>query len=264
MLDNGIFSHAEFAEAATDEKCIRWGPRNVIASTHGWTRKAPDSNRDFQHQKNCLFTIGRLIREQRIEAYTYNELVFERARGRPRVLEFNALKGCNVHSCSPALERSKLLSSLNFREVIAKGGKNDRKAGTNVGEANQIPFFKSLCTITAAGVEALISNASTIGLTRFEIESLKDIAWFQFLCAKSGPETYPDIFHLWTAERNGLDGFLTLDGDLPDLAFRISREKKFHVQIKTEIFRPLDVLQRLGIDEPDPVPMEAHRFYPGF
>jgi hypothetical protein len=146
--------------------------------------------------------------------------------------------------------------------VIAKGGKNDRKAGKELGEANQISFFKQLCALNKEKVEAVIAScASIMHLTEFEIDSLRSISRFQFLCTRSGIETYPDIFHLWTAERNGLDVFLTLDNDLPDLISRVNNEKRSRVKMNIEILRPLDLLKKMGIDQPDPVPMEANHFY---
>jgi hypothetical protein len=262
LLDNGIISHAEFAEGAIQEKSVRWGPRQEIARIHGLVRKRPGGTADYQRQKEGIFTIGRLIREGKIEAYTYSELHFERIRGRIGVQNFNALNGCTIKWCQPALERSKFLKSLNFQDVIAKGGKNDRKSGKELGEANQISFFKQLCALNREKVEAVIAScASIMHLTEFEIDSLRSISWFQFLCTRSGIETYPDIFHLWTAERNGLDVFLTLDNDLPDLISRVNNEKKSRVAIKTEVLRPHELLRKLGIDRPDPVPMEADRFY---
>jgi hypothetical protein len=261
LLDNGIIRHAEFAEAAIQEKSVRWGPWQEIARINGLVRKRPDRNVDYQRQKEGIFTIGRLIRKGEIEAYTYSELHFERIRGRIGVQEFNALNGCKIQRCRPALERSKFSKSLNFQDVIAKGGNNDRKAGKKLGDANQISFLKWLCTLKREHIQAIVPYASRIGLTSFEVESLKQIEWFQFLCTRSGPETYPDIFHLWTAERNNLNVFLTLDNDLPNLAFRIGSEKRRRVAIKTEILRPLELLRKLGIDRPDPVPMEDDRFY---
>ena len=108
----------------------------------------------------------------------------------------------------------------------------------------------------------MLPHATLIGLTEFDIESLRDICWFQFLCERSGsPENYPDVFHLWTAERNGLDALLTLDNGLRNLVSRVRSENVRTITIRTDVLHPLDLLRKLGIDNPDSVPMEPDRFY---
>ncbi len=108
----------------------------------------------------------------------------------------------------------------------------------------------------------MIQHASQIGLTDFEVASLRNLDWFQFLCRRSGSrENFPDVFHLWTAERNGLGTVLTLDTGLPNLLCRVRNEKIKRIEIRTEVLQPLDLLRKLNISKPDPVPMEAGRFY---
>jgi hypothetical protein len=266
LLDNGVFSHSGFAEGAVMQTAVHWGDTDLVLPVQGLVRKAPQENAEYQSQIEALFTVGRLIREGRIEAYDYSEILFERMRHRTEVQAYNALHGCRIHRCPPAVERSRFRSSTNFMDTISKGGKNDQKKsvkkGTTLGNANQISFFKWLCTLRKEHVDALISQAALIGLTAFEIESLKNVDWFQFLCERSeSSENYPDVFHLWTAERNGFDALLTLDGKLQNLVSRVRNEKVRKVEIKTKVVRPLDLLPKLGIDKPDPVPMDANRFY---
>jgi hypothetical protein len=108
----------------------------------------------------------------------------------------------------------------------------------------------------------LISHRELFRLTDFDVESFRDIGWFQFLCERSGSaENYPDVFHLWTVKRNCLDAILTLEKRLPNLVDRVKNERNKQIEIKTEVLRPLDLLQKLGIDSPDPVPVNADRFY---
>ncbi len=110
-------------------------------------------------------------------------------------------------------------------------------------------------------VEAMITHSQELRLTKFEIESLNNLQWFQFLCERSGPEKYPDIFHLWAAERNGLHIFLTLDNDLPELVSRVNGERRKKIKIATQVLKPLELLNQLGIRHVDPVPLEEGRFY---
>lgn len=266
LLDNGIFSHSEFAESAVKETLVGWGDTKQVLPVHGLIRKTPDKNPEFQKQKEALFTVGRLIREGVIEAYDYREIQCERIRGRIGLRVCDALQGCTFHSCRPAVERSKFRQTVNFMDAISKGGKKDCAAGLELSEANQIPFFEWLCNLEKEHIDALIRHGALIDLTAFEIESLRNVDWFRVLCQTSGSrensrENYPDVFHLWTAERNGLDAVLTLDGKLKNLVSRVKKEKVKRVEIRTEVLLPMDLLQKLGITEPDPVPMDIDRFY---
>jgi hypothetical protein len=261
LMDAGVVIHSEFAEPALKETPVRWSDGSAL-SVSGLKRKRPDENEDYRKQKEALFTVGRMIREQKIEAYTYNEIDFETFRGRAGIQEFNALQGCAFRSCEPAIMRSRFRSTSDFMESFAKGGKKDRHVGLNPGEGNQIAFLEWLCTLDKRYVDVLIDHTTVIGLSQFEVDSLRNLAWFQVVCNRSGSsENYPDVFHLWTAERHRLDALLTLDKKLPRLVDRIRNEKNKEIDISTEVLRPLDLLQTLGISEPDPVPINSGHFY---
>ena len=258
LLDNGIFSHSEFAESAVRQISVRWGETDCVSDVHGVVRKAPDKNVEYQEQKEALFTVGRLIRTGLIEAYSYSEIDCERWRDKIGLGVCNALRGCGINGCSPAVNRLQFRQTVDFTDAISKGGKKDIKAGVALGEANQMAFLKWLCALTKEYIELLVSHATLIGLTEFDIQSLRNVQWFQLLCNRSmSPENYPDVFHLWTAERNGLDALLTLDNRLSHLVCRVRNEKAKEIAIRTEVLRPLDLLQMFGIGDPDPVPMEA-------
>lgn len=262
LLDTGIFIHSEFAEGAIKQIPARWGGKELVVPVHGLIRKQPSRDLEFERQKEALFTVGRLIREGRLRAYDYYEIRTERVRGGGRRPEFNALRGCQIHKCHPTLVRSKFMQTSNLMDEISKGGKKDRKAGVKPGGANQLAFLKWLCGLRKEHVDVLIQHAAQIRLSPFEVETLNDINWFQFLCQRSGsPENYLDVFHLWTAERNGLDALLTLEKRLPNLVSRVRNERIKRVEIRTQVLRPLDLLKQLGIGKLDPVPMEADRFY---
>jgi hypothetical protein len=262
LLDNGIFCHSEFAEGLIMQKEIWWGGSNQVTYIHGVRRKSPHTNAELQKQINALPTIGRLIREHLIAACDYKEIWRERMRFRP-VLPFgNALQGCVINTCISAIDSGKFAQTVDITDYFAKGGRKDRKAGIVPGRANQIAFFEFLCSLTDAAVDVLIAHAEPLRLSAFEVESLRNIGWFQFLCQRSGsPENYPDVFHLWTAERNGLDVLLTLDNGLPELVSRVRKEKAQTIEIKTEVLRPLELLDLLEVRNREPVGLDDGRFY---
>jgi len=260
LLDSGIFMHSEFAVGSVKPTTVRWGNTETVSHVQGLTRKAPDKNAAYQAQIDALFAVGRLIREKQIEAYEYTEIQWEKMRGRPGYTTFNALRECTIHRCCPAVERTSFRTTADLTDFFAKGGKKDNDAGIALGMANQLAFFKWLCTLTKEQVEVIVSSKE-LCLTEFEVGSLKNIEWFQFLCERSAsPENYPDVFHLWTAERNGFDAVLTLDNTFWELVSRVKNEKVRKIEIKTEVLQPLDLLQKLGIGQPDPVPIDTDRF----
>ncbi len=259
MIDSGIVFHPEFAKVATQEVSGSWGENSYLTNIPGLMRKEPRKDVQ-QRQKEALFTIGRLIREERIEAYTYAELTFEQVRGKFEHSRFNALENCNIRRCCPAIERSKFFSTTNITAVFEKGGEKDRKKGIVSEGVDQIASVEFLRSLTKEMVETLILCVPN--LSQFEIESLRNIHWFQHLCEQlPGPEDYPDALHLWTAERNSLDAFLTLDAKLQRKVASIRGCKKCPIKMKTQLMRPLELLEKLGIQELDPVPIEAGRFY---
>ena len=110
----------------------------------------------------------------------------------------------------PAVERSRFYQG-HYLTYARKGGKKDRKSGvrTTIG---QIQFMQMLCNLKEDFLPQWMPFVKTLGLTAFEIESMVNLKCFQMLCKISnGVENYPDMFHLWTAQRNHIDTFLTLD-----------------------------------------------------
>lgn len=226
LLDAGIFGHSEFAEWKVKQTPLPWGMQQEVIPVHGLFRKLPHNDPIYQKQIEALFTVGRLIREEHLQAYNYIEIRIETARDREGVQEFNALQGCTIHRCLTPIERSKFTRTSNFRDYLAKGGRKDKKLGIESGGSNQIAFLEWLCSLQKEHVAQLERAAPLIGLTPFEIESLRTLDWFQFLCKRSNSrENYPDIFHLWTAERNSLDAFLTLEKTLPNIVTSLRNEK---------------------------------------
>ena len=265
LLDNNVLAHAEFVEQTEESRSVTWGNRRVRTAIGGFRRKDPAKDESYQLQIDALFTVGRLVREGILEAYTYSELRWEAARATCRISDFSALNGCHIHDCSPALERSRFRATSNFLDYLRKGGRKDRSAGRSAGlldsEFGQIAFIEWLLKLDERAVDTLVRHASHIGLTEFEVDSLRDLGWLKFVCQRfQSRENYPDAFHLWTAERNGLN-VLTLENKLPNQVKAIKDEKRRVREIRADVMRPLDLLCKLGISESDPVPIEHGRFY---
>ena len=134
MLDNSVYGHSQFAEPAMGPQGPRFGIHNQHCQVYGFVRKKLDSNPEYQAQIDSLFTIGRLIREKAVTAFTYNELRYESLNRVIGVREFDALAGCPIMRCPPALERSRFQQG-NFSDFARKGGKKDRRRYANLTSA---------------------------------------------------------------------------------------------------------------------------------
>jgi len=120
-----------------------------------------------------------------------------------------------------------------------------------------------LCSLTSESVSRLIASSTTLRLTEFEIVSFERLSFFKRMCQISQTtENYPDMFHIWTAQRNRMDVFLTLESKLPNIAKQIEDSKIDALDYPTKVLRPLEFLDGMGVKSLDPVPIQPDRFYP--
>lgn len=103
------------------------------------------------------------------------------------------------------IERSRLMS-LPFKVYNSK----ECRAG----------FFKLLLEANTRGQ---LDNIRQWPLTAFELESVEGLGRFAEICSCLDESQYTDAWHLWTAERSGIDFFLTLDRRFINVMTRTSR-----------------------------------------
>lgn len=223
----------------------------------GFVRR-PDTH--DPNELDALYTIGRLIREDRLHAFSYRELQIESWRRRADEMAFNALAGCSIQHCNAAVERSRFTKTTKFQEYWAKGGKRDVRSGKDIS-VSQLRFVEWLLSLTDDLVEELIRWRETLGLTEFEIESLRTLGFFRSMCDAANKEDFPDMLHLWTAQRNRMDVFLTLDKGPARIAARFPATKASSAGFVPAILHPRQLLLRLGIENSDPVPIRFGYFY---
>lgn len=261
LFDTGIHIHSEFGMYVNEKHTQPWGETTLTMDILRIVRRPLHRDPSEQRERDSLFTVGRLLRQGAIKAYDYDELFFERWHSRTGKV-VNALKGCNIAHCEPALRRTKFRNSIQFDEVTSKGGRKDLRAGIAPSNFTQIAFMKWLMSLSETEVQLFIDHAQAIGLTEFETESLRQLDWFKIMCSRSGsPENYVDVFHLWTAERNGLD-LLTLDRKIKRLCERVRTEKSRPIELNTRVFQPSELLREMKVENPDPVPIKSNQFYP--
>jgi hypothetical protein len=263
LVDTGVVSGSNFLLGDSQEQQLKWGRNSTAISIAGFRRVDPDPDAEQQREKDALFTIGRLTRAGHIALYTYGELAVEnwrRPRGREPLL--NALSQCRFEHCRAPIERTKFRSTLDTRQWIAKGGKSDKRKGLSVSDFSQIPCFEWLASLSAAEIALLVTHSSMLHLDDFEIISLKELTWFQTLAhALASRESLPDCFHIWTAHRNELDVFLTLEKKLPRAIEHLNNRRRTAIDVGVAVLRPTKLLELLGVAEIDAVPIDLGRFY---
>ena len=91
-------------------------------------------------------------------------------------------------------------------------------------------------------------------LTLFERASIKRLQSFKSLCRHLPKNHFPDAFHLWTAEANGLDYFLMVDRKFANAVQGISG-----LNFRCRPISPEGLLKALSVPEIVPNPFSNHQ-----
>jgi hypothetical protein len=261
LLDNGIVSWAEFATGAAKDTEITCDGITQTVTVYGLLRKQVASAKQ-KEKIELLPTIGHAIRNRAIQAFSYIELGHERTRRCAIERRFNALQGCEISRIPSAIERSKLTATHDYALFISKGGKKDEPIDPASLVFTQVGFVERLLTFSSEAIEGLLKHQKQIGLTAFEAENFQHLDELRDICKAFGSrENYPDAFYYWTAHRNQIDVFLTLEDKLPNLSKNLFRAKRKSFRPYTQVLDPLALLDLLGITERVAVPMDEGRFY---
>ena len=197
-------------------KLIEMKPRNAIPPEQKWRRM----------QLEALPAIGRLCREGRMTLGRSTEISLETMKGTYRGgnVVGDLLGDVTLVHVPCAIDRSKF-QQMDLEQYIEK---------TTVVE-----FCKLLLHLDSSALESpwLIER-----FTDSELTNLRNLERFRTLCAALAESQYPDAFHLWTAEVNGLDYFLTADRSFINVMTKTAR-----VQLTTRPVAPRDLLDDLGI-----------------
>jgi len=180
----------------------------------------------LQSQINCLAAIADLCRQGKIVAYTTEELRAEqwRALKFPSQVYDDTFRELDFNLAQSPLERSKW------------GLDSDQYASKD----QVIAYCKCfLLSPTEARMEKFIAGMRknpTFSLTDFEEKCLRNISLFKAICHGIAETHYPDALHLWTAEENQLDVFLTTDKKFQNVI------KNQNVNLNCKVLLPREVL----------------------
>ena len=165
------------------------------------TRPIPERGGWLQMEIEELPKVAALIRSGQIQAFTTGELYAEgfRAQKFPSPQYIDIFDGCTFDTLSPPLDRSKW--GLGLDQLCSK--------------EDVINYCKCIfLTPSRERVEDVIAGMREnprFNLSHFEENCLRKSHVFREICKGIGQTHYPDALHLWTAEENSMDVFLTHD-----------------------------------------------------
>ncbi|MDP2815272.1 MAG: hypothetical protein Q8O19_01165 [Rectinemataceae bacterium] len=247
LVDNCINSLSDTMQGISKAQEFVWGDTIQKVNIAGYERRPmPNTDQIWKRKQiECLPTVGRIAREGKIEFYTYSELRHE-AWKRPGSFPSNIIgdlfADVPFKRVDAAVERS-FFFQMDISEYIS---------------ANQmIKFCKWLLDSKVASLADLADRLGTQErYPAFLLNNLRGVRRFHDLCNGLAEKQYPDAFHLWTAEVNGIKYFLTTDQKF----IRVMTETK-RLNLPCRPLSPSDLLDVLKIDERDPSEYEANQFF---
>jgi hypothetical protein len=198
------------------------GPKNSIVRIA--TRPAPNIPQNElwkQAQSDAIPHIAQLVSDSKVQLFTYTEIEHETLNGTlfPSSLATNSLAGIKIEHVPSAIERSKV-QQMTFDTFTLK--------------RTRIDFYRWLIGLRDYEDEV----AKKTGFSDFERKNFKSLDRFRDICSGLNEKHYPDAFHLWTAEVNDLDYFLTADKKFIKAITETSR-----IALITRPIAPSDFLQ---------------------
>jgi hypothetical protein len=196
LFDHTIVRFGKMGEYRLEYESKQPG-RNYLAEIV--YRKQSERNDWLQKEIDCLPVIANFAQEGRIKALSSEELKAENRVPKFPSSEYNVFTDVKFEKALAPLARSKWgLSKEQYldKEDIIK---------------YCLSFFLSP---SSERIEQFISGMRTnsrFSLSAFEEKCLRRTYVFKAICHGIDRMHYPDALHLWTAEENGLDVFLTMD-----------------------------------------------------
>lgn len=244
LVDNCVLDLAETVQEGTKRVEVPWGDITVTTDIVGLVGKTPRDTTQ-QVQRECLPTIVRLVRNGTLLLHKTTEVAFEawHRAGAAAPLPGYLFASVPFIDIPPAIERSRLRQ-------------------TEIGQHVQGDAVAQFCQwLRGVDEKRLLSEATfREHITPQEAANLGNLGRFRELCKGLSPDQCRDAFHLWTAEVNGLDYFLTVDTKF--IRALTMRGKK--PDLPCLPVTPSDLLDIMGVTERDPLPFVPGRFYNSF
>ena len=183
-----------------------------------------------QFEIEFLPNIANLIKEGLIQPFTTLELAAEATENLQSASNVNGDEFANIEfgRLTPTLNRTKL------------GVTGDQLASRENMIAFCESFFLTSSLKRTQDLITMMRENPRFELSDFEEACLRRSNLFRAICKGISEYHYPDALHLWTAEENGVEVFLTMDAK-----FRNAMDRQ-NVHLKCKILFPSDIVDRIG------------------
>ena len=222
LLDHSVRQHAIRGEHGF---VVTENPSGGQRYLQQQTRRKPRRPDWLQPEIEALPEVAERIRDGRFLAFTTNELYAEafRAAKFPTPAYIDTFEGCSIVHLPAPFERSK----------FGLGGEQFMDKDDVVAYCKSFFLTPSPDRIEKF-IEGMRSNPR-YSLSPYEERCLRNAHIFKSLCRGIDESHYPDALHLWTAEENSLDVFLTLDRKFRNVVERQDANLKCRVLYPSEI-----------------------------
>lgn len=244
LLDTNLRRWALRAEGVVKQETLNWGGvHDVTVEVHGYRGKElPDAEWKLLQLKS-LPTVARLAKENQIQLLSSTELQFEGFHSSRSFEGFvgDIFAGTKIGRVPAAVERSYFWSTTDLGKYMS----GDNFAGW---------CRDFLLQLKPENIRTLLDYFPD--MPEIHRESVRNVSRYQEICRylKSN-DHIRDAFHMWTAEVNGLDYFLT-----GDRKFINVMNESTPITMKSPPISPSKLLETMGIDQFDPLPLTDRKF----
>lgn len=244
LVDTSVYQRLNLVEGVIRTQTVNWGGTDVSVPVTGYRRKRlrDGENVWLRNEINAMPTVRRMALEKQLRLCLYMGIRHETMAGSAGMVgtKGNLENDIQFEDIQPAVERN-FFQKMQIFEYTKK--------------EHIIDFCRILNTGRLIEIEQQAPDywAQFPELTK---TSLKNIGRFQQLLACLPEKHYPDAFHLWTAEVNGLDFFLVLDKK-----FISALTESAKIDLPTRPVLPSTMLELMGVEIREPAPVEDDRFY---
>lgn len=203
LIDRNIEINAITHRTVAVAQTVHWGDRDHVLEVAQRRRFSPRADETFRlEQLPYVATACLMAREGKLDFYSYHELRMERIRQ----------KGHDEGYFGVDLLRS--IKRRYIRPPATRTITLDAVPGKSVGctEDEQMEFFRSI--------------------THPRFLRLRNAV---------GDKHIDDAFHLWTAEENGLDAFLTMDQKF----WHVAKQKRATIKPTVSVLTPKELCEQL-------------------
>ncbi len=244
FLDRNVSARSVIIEGAIKSQRVQWGPIEQEVAITGWRRKPMRDGdaRWIADEVACLPTVARLATDGTIALFESHETSFE---------ALSASTGARG-------TKGDIFARAAINRVTDAVGRSYFRTGTIAQVASRQDVI-DFCRFLRKATPQLFEKTPEFWdrLPQTMQANLRELGRFHKLIDALPTERHwPDALHLWTAETHGAGYFLTMDQKFINALTKTAR-----INLPTKPARPSQLLDDLGVEDRDPLPIEDLEFH---